>query len=341
METLREKNCKKGTKTITVLLNKKILLFSQYFFGYEEKIAQKLREYGAAVSLYDEMSVKTSFERALIKISPNIFRKKTESYYRKIIKKEEDSNFDFVLFIDCEMPTGRILKECRKAFPNAKFCLYMWDSLKNLKGVKEKFKYFDYISSFDREDANRNHLVFRPLFFSDDYKTEENSERYRYDLAFVGTIHSDRYAIIKKLKDSTKWFYIYPYLQSQFIYYYYKMIKHEFKNTTSEDFKFDKIDSKTIIKVVRESRAILDIQHPKQTGLTMRTLEMLGMKKKFVTTNTDIQNYDFYNENNICIIDRENPSVPDTFYVTEYREIPENIYEYYSIDQWVLGVLGV
>lgn len=328
-------------KLTNALLQKKILLFSQYFFGYEEKIAQKMREYGAEVLLYDEMSVKTSFERALLKVTPNIFKKKTESYYRRIIKKERDVSFDFILFIDCEMPTKQILKECREAFPKAKYCLYMWDSIENLKGIKQKFKYFDYISSFDREDANRNHLVFRPLFFSDDYRAEGKNVDYKYDLSFIGTIHSDRYAIIKKLKNSIKSIYIYPYLQSRFVYYYYKITKSEFKNTIIHDFKFDKIDSNLIAKIVKESRAILDIQHPKQTGLTMRTLEMLGMKKKIITTNTDIRNYDFYNENNICIIDRVDPVVPETFYTTDYKDISKNIYEYYSIDQWILGVLGI
>jgi len=68
---------------------------------------------------------------------------------------------------------------------------------------------------------------------------------------------------------------------------------------------------------------------------------MLGMKKKLVTTNSDIVNYDFYNERNICVINRSSPVIPEEFYKTEYEEIPESIYEYYSIGQWVLGVLGV
>ena len=36
----------------------------------------------------------------------------------------------------------------------------------------------------------------------------------------------------------------------------------------------------------------------------MRTIEMLGALK-MITTNAEIQNYDFYHPNNICIVDRE------------------------------------
>ncbi len=324
-----------------ILTGKKILFFSQYFFGYEKKITEKMKELGAEVSLYDEMSVNTSFERAMLKVSPRIFKGKTEKYYRNIINKEKGVPFDFVLFIDCEMPTMHVLQECRRAFSSAKFCLHMWDSIKNLKGVKGKFEFFDYISSFDREDSEREHLVFRPLFFSDEYRACDDKENYKYNLSFIGTIHSDRYRIIKKLKRTTDEFFIYSYLQSKFIYYFYKMTKKDFRKTNIRDFKFDKIDSKTIADIVRESRGVLDIQHPKQTGLTMRTLEMLGMKKKFVTTNTDIRNYDFFDENNICIIDRVNPVVPDSFYTSNYKDISKDIYERYSIERWLLEVLGV
>lgn len=323
------------------LENKSILLFSQYFFGYEEKIADKLREFGSKVVLYDEMSVKRTFERAMLKISPAIFKRKTEKYYGEILEKEKKSTYDYILFIDCEMPTEKVLKEYRETFSNAKFCLHMWDALKNLPGVKEKFKYFDYISSFDRKDAEENKIIFRPLFFIDEYRYQKNEQGYDYNLSFIGTIHSDRYAIIKKFMNSKRSLFTYPYLQSRFIYYFYKVTKKEFRDTRINDFKFKKMNSQDIAAVVNKSRAVLDIQHPGQTGLTIRTLEMLGMKKKFVTTNQDIQNYDFFNLNNIFVIDRANPYVPDEFYDSDYEELPSEVYEYYSINRWVADVLGI
>lgn len=324
-----------------VLTGKLILLFSQYFFGYEKKIEKKMRQYGAEISLFDEMSIKTSYERALLKVSPKIFNKKTEIYYRGIFKKEREKSYDYILFIDCEMPTEEVLVECRQTFPKAKICLYMWDSVKNLQGIESKFKYFDYISSFDREDAKKYKISFRPLFYSDEYRVQDGIEEYKYNWSFVGTIHSDRYAIIRKLIQKSNSCFVYPYLQGKFIYYYYRMAKKEFRDTRIADFKFEKLSSGEITNVVRKSKAVLDMQHPKQTGLTIRTLEMLGMKKKFITTNSDIQNYDFYNKNNICIIDRRNPVVPSEFYNTRYEEVSEKIYEYYSLDKWVLDVLGV
>lgn len=331
--------------SINISLSKKrVLLFSQYFFGYESKIKEKMRELGAEVDLYDEMSVKTMFSRALLKISPAIFNRKTERYYCEILNKIKNNSYDFVLFIDCEMPTEKVLDLFRKKFKTAKFCLHMWDSVENLKGVESKFKYFDHITTFDRSDAHKYKLKLRPLFFADEYKIKNKVEYYEYDLTFIGTIHSDRYRILKKMFEQAQnlnlRIFFYPYLQSRFIYYYYKLTKREFRNTKINNFRFDKISSDEIAQITKLSKVVIDIQHPAQTGLTMRTLEMVGMKKKIITTNEDIIKYDFYNKNNIFIIGRENPYLNPLFIESPYEDIDSNIYNYYSIDRWCLDVLG-
>lgn len=328
------------------LLNgKKILLFSQYFFGYEKKIKTKMEELGAYVDLYDEMSIKNMYERAVLKVLPAIFKNKTEKYYGKILEDVKNIEYDYVLFIDCEMPTENVLRNYREEFSNSIFCLHLWDSVGNLKGVEKKFKYFDYITTFDRDDAQKYELMFRPLFYCDEYKAKSEIQTYCYDISFIGTIHSDRYRILKRIfeqaKRENRSFYFYPYLQSKFIYYIYRVIKKEFKGTSIGDFKFAKLDSKEISKIIDESRIVIDIQHPKQTGLTMRTLEMLGMKKKLVTTNADIMNYDFYCSNNISIIDRNNPIINSDLYCSGYQDVDEKVYEFYSINQWCIDVLGV
>lgn len=324
---------------------KKILFFSPAFFGYEEKIKKKMIKMGAKVDAYDVRSVAGSVARALLKINPGFFRHRTEVYYGKILAEIKENRYDYVLFIKCDMPTTHILKNYRKCFREARFCLHMWDSIKNIPDVKNKFKYFDYISSFDRIDCqNYPQLHFRPLYYCDEYRWEgDRKEEYKYDLCFIGTIHSDRWKVLKKLKDQAtekklKIFY-YPYLQSKFIYLFYKMTKPEFWGTRIGDFQYDKMSDTEISRKVRESKAIIDIQHPKQTGLTIRTIEMIGMSKKLFTTNKDIKNYDFYNPENICIINRSNPEINLNFTV-EYKQIEQKLYNKYYLENWIYEVLG-
>lgn len=327
---------------MSVLEGKCVLFFSQYFFGYEKKISKVMQTMGAEVLLYDEMSVKKPLERAILKLNPQLFHKKTRNYYFSILKELMNKNVDYVFFIDCEMPDKSILEQYRSTFTNAKFCLHLWDSISNLKGVNKKFRYFDIISTFDRRDSEEYKIILRPLFFDYDYRSENVHESYKYDVSFIGTIHSDRFKIVKRIisqLDPNR-FFVYPYLQSHFIYYFYKFTKPEFWGTKISDFKFVKLDSKTISQIVSESKCVLDIQHPKQTGLTMRTLEMVGMKKKLLTTNIDVSNYDIYNDNNVLIIDRNKPVLKESFLQSEYKNLPDDVYEHYSIDQWVIDVLG-
>lgn len=325
--------------------NKRILFFAPSFFDYEKVIADKYREFGAEVDLFDERSVTSAWERALLKISPLFFRAKTERYYNRIIQNNKKKDYDYILIIKCDMISPRILLSLRKTFPNARLCLYMYDSIKNVPGIASKFRYFDTVSSFDLEDCEKHkELRFRPLFYGDQFRSKKKEHPYRYDISFIGTIHSDRYSIIKNVEDLAKnrnletfW---YLYLQSRFMYFFYKLTKREFKDTDSTTFDYEKMPAKNIAEVVEDSRIILDIQHPKQTGLTMRTIEMIGMNKKLITTNESITKYDFYNPDNIAVIDRKNIDIPIDFLEKKYCPIPEAVYNRYSLSTWALEVLN-
>lgn len=322
-----------------------VLFFAPAFFGYEYKMADKMRELGADVDLFDERSVTSSLDRALLKLSPKIFRRKSQRYYDNIIKGA-NKNYDVIFVIKGEMIPTKTLKELRKTYPNARINLYLYDSVANVPGILSKIEYFDKCHSFDPEDCEKyDKLIFEPLFYADEYcEPVNNVKEYKYDLCFLGTIHSDRYKIIKQVQKmakqldvSTKWF---LYLQSKFMFYFYKMTKKEFWNTTIDDFDFEKKNSSELAEIVENTNIVIDIQHPKQKGLTMRTIEMLGMNKKLITTNATIKNYDFYNKNNICVIDRENVQIDMDFLNSDYQEIDKDIYENYSLESWIKTVLS-
>lgn len=328
------------------LEGKRILFFAPAFFGYENKIAEKMEQLGAVVDLYDERSVKKAYEKALLKISPKIFALKTRKYYEKIIEENKGKQYDYVLVIKCEMLPIDFLRKLKKLNPDAQFCLYLYDSIKNIKGILHKTKEFDRVLSFDLDDVKQyRHIIFRPLFYLDCYQQQtESNATYKYDICFIGTIHSDRYAIIEQIKNMAHQrglnYYFHCYLQGKFIYHYYKITKKEFRDTAKDDFSFQKISSSKIVDFIKNTRTVLDIQHPKQTGLTMRTIEMLGMNKKLITTNVNIKEYDFYDPNNILVIDRKNIIIPESFLVTPYKKIKEDVYKRYSLESWICDVLG-
>jgi hypothetical protein len=305
-----------------------------------------MEQMGAVVDFYDERSIRRSYQKALIKISPKIFAYKTARYYRQIIEENKEKKYDYVFVIKCEMMSIQIIRQLKRIYPQAIFCLYLYDALKNIKGIQRKIAEFDRVFSFDSEDVKNNgKLIFRPLFFLDCYRKDiRENDHYKYAVSFIGSIHSDRYRIIKNVqsilekKDLACYFYCY--IQSRFVYFLYKITKSEFRNTKETDFEFAKIDSSLVAKVCDESKAVLDVQHPKQTGLTMRTIEMLGMNKKLITTNKGIVDYDFYDPNNILVVERDAVSIPDHFINQPYRVVDKAIYEKYSLEAWIRDILG-
>lgn len=67
----------------------------------------------------------------------------------------------------------------------------------------------------------------------------------------------------------------------------------------------------------------------------------MGLHKKLITTNFNIKEYDFYNENNILVIDSENPKINLAFFEKPYEEIPTEILKKYIINGWIENMLNV
>lgn len=303
-----------------------------------------MEELGAKVFFYDERPFNSSYEKALLKVQPNIFAKKTESYFDSIFEEVSNINFDYIFFLKCETPTLKVMKKYRNHFKAAKFCLYMWDSISNVKNIEEKLPYFDLISSFDRKDSLTNNFNFRPLFYSDTYACPYEDKEFEYDICSFGTIHSDRYKVISSVKKIAEKnnlkTYFFNFLQGQFMYYYYKLTNKNFSGSKLTDFSFNKKSSSEITRIILDTQAVLDIQHPNQSGLTMRTIEMLGMNKKIITTNSSITEYDFYSPNNVLVIDRENVEIDLAFFELPFQILSKDIYYKYSLEGWLYEALG-
>lgn len=325
--------------------NRKILLFSPQFFDYGNAIADKLKQLGAQVDLFDERPGNDFFTKGLIRINKHLLAKKTEAYYSKILESINPNFYDYVLFLNPEAIPERKLKELRKQQGSAQFILYMWDSIKNKKHTLKLIPYFHSKFTFDKKDSAIDELgfIFRPLFFLDAYAgIKDQNEVPDLDLFFAGTIHSDRFKMLMHISQKCKTFGLkaefFMYFPNKKLFYLNKIIKRDFKDAKLHDFKYSPMPREVLVDKVKRSRVILDIQHPRQEGLTMRTIEMIGAGKKLLTTNNEVVHYDFYDSNNMQYIDRDNPIIDKSFFETGYRNIDASIYERYSIQGWLQEV---
>ena len=132
--------------------------------------------------------------------------------------------------------------------------------------------------------------------------------------------------------------FFYFYSPSKILFFFQKLFKKDFRNIQWNEVSFKSLNKFDVIDIIKKSKCIIDIQHPNQTGLTMRTIEMLGAKKKLLTTNKEIEKYDFYNKNNIFVFDRNNPKIDVEFFIKDYESIDHITYEKYSINHWIKNI---
>jgi hypothetical protein len=291
--------------------------------------------------LYDERPSNSFYSKAIIRFKRNLYQVNIDKHYKNIINLIKNKRYDYFLLIKGEVVPIFFLEFLRKENPEIVFIYYTYDSFKNNPNGLSILSYFDRKFTFDREDAIKNNLSFRPLFYASEYATvnkQENST-YKYDLSFIGTAHSDRYSISQKLNDwcekyNLKMFNFY-FSPSETLFKFKKLTDKNFKNFDKQKICFKSLSHRQIIEIYKDSKAILDINHPGQDGLTMRTFETLGAGRKLVTTNAAIKSYPFYNENNIYIIDRQNPELEEQFFEKEFKKIEGTVYFSMSLKGWI------
>jgi len=325
------------------LLRRRILLIAPRFFGYDNDIANELKNCGAHVDFIPDRPFETPFMKAITRFKREWMIRAADRLYRRLLEGFGCGHYDYVLVINGQTLSSTILSELRVAYPQAKFILYMWDSMENRKSVQDNLGYFDECFSFDPRTASIWNMKFRPLFFSEGFERPA-AVTPTYDISFVGTAHTDRYSVVSSLdrqlqKNITRFWYLY--LQAPWVFYVYRATNETFRGAKINEFKFAPLSKSDVQKVFFQSRAILDIEHPKQTGLTMRTFETLGASKKLVTTNAQVRDYDFYNPANIHIIDRANAEVPEEFLSTPYEPIAPELYAKYRLAGWVDEILDL
>ncbi len=319
--------------------NKKILFLSASFFGYENAIAKRLRELGAEVDFYNERPSDSVFSKGIIRVKSNLYQNKINNYYQKILQKTENRNYDFFLLIKGETIPFFFLEIFKQRNPEAVSIFYSYDAVSEYPKFLKLYSWFDKNFTFEPKDALKYNLHFRPLFFLEDYKTEESFSSPKYDIVFIGSVHTDRYLIGEKIREigndlNLKTFFYY-YSPSKTAFVLRKIFDRNLKKFDIRKVSFKKLKHSEITEIYRNTVSVLDINKPFQYGLTMRTFETLISGKKLLTTNSDIENYPFYNPENILILNRNDLKIDTDFFKTEFQKIAPETLEMMSLDSWI------
>jgi hypothetical protein len=322
----------------------RILLIMVKTFNYSHVVSKGFYDLGYSVYTFNDRPSTNNFIKGLLRINRKLVHGLTKKHLANIIAYGQKKDPSIVLLINGQSFLKKDIQRLKEAFPQARFLYYTWDSLDNYPEVVKFAPYFEKCYSFDSEDVKR-HPNFRllPLFYAPSYAEVAPLKEPEYDFFYCGTAHPKKYGEIEAMKDQlTKAGYhgfVYEYLASPLVYHYYKLKGGSYKGKKKGDFNYRSLSAEEMARLFASASWILDSQAAHQSGLTMRTLECLGARRKLITTNPAILSYDFYRPENIYLARHGVIDPHDVFFNSGYVPLPPTIYEKYSLKSWCQQLL--
>lgn len=312
----------------------KITIISLDNWGFNKHIKDVLEKKGHVVSHID-------FNKFVFKY-PNFAYK----IYNFILKKFFKKNLKTIFF------GARIIEELQKIGEIQDIILTIKGDFIDPKSVLELKKYGAKSIAFFNDNTSRCPKIIRVIPYFDEVFSFEKADCKKYNLKFatnwIYNISSRKdcnfdfqvFNISSKDRRLPIFSRIVKELNSRNINYKILIYDKKYNKKKSNIEYINKhLPLSEVNKYINKTQVLLDVHRAGQEGLTFRVLESIGLHKKLITTNSDIVNYDFYNKNNILVIDEHKPFIPISFFENNYEELPKEIFEKYTINGWVERVM--
>lgn len=217
-----------------------------------------------------------------------------------------------------------ILYYIKKKYPLNKLILWYWNPVNKITDPK-KFKNLDiHLWSFDKQDCTSYGMKYNSQFYFKNLPIETSS-LLDIDILFIG-YDKGRLGYLLQLKEkfNALGLRVHYHIVNQNILHFNKYTEYK-----------PPISYLKILELISRSKALLEIAQNGQAGLTLRALEAQFFSKMLITNNRDILQYNFYNKNNVFILEHDNYSDLRNFISKEYQAVEKNIVDYYSFENWV------
>lgn len=308
---------------------KNILLITFDNWGYNQYIADALDKKSYEVKHVNFHSFEYTYPDFTHKAF-NFFTKNLgivnlkHIHYNDIITDEiKDMNdIETVIYIKADFLSKQTIEAINQKA--RKSVLLINDSISRYPNTKNILGLFDKVFSFEKKDCEKYGLIFKPNFI---YKTIDTvSKHFKYKVFNISS-YDKRFPAIKKIAEA-----LYNLkIKSRIIIFSSKENNEPYLEFSKCTYSIDEIND-----LLEESEIMLDVNRNQQEGLSFRVFESLGLKKKLITTNPDIVTYDFYNPENIFVIeDIDNIQIPQSFLKMPYKDVPQEILNKYLVENWV------
>jgi len=316
----------------------KIGLISFDYWGFDQHIIKALQDEGIKASHINLNNFKYSYPSVFHKVGNafgKIFLQKNIKRIRKqqYVLNQLDSwdHQDIILVIRPDL-LDRKTHELIKSKTN-RYVAYLYDSTKRFPVKHLCNGIFDEIFSFDgKESKNYNFRKISNYIYLPKKELDVKKE-YKYAV-FIVISKDSRLKILNAVSKKL------DYLNMN-----YKFIVKSSKKLKGVNPKIEvttkDIGIEAMTKLIDDSKIMMDISRTANTGLSFRVFESLAYQKKLITTNRAVKRYEFYNPNNILVINPRNPEISKAFLETSYEPVEDSIYNKYTVQQWVRTVFGL
>lgn len=241
-----------------------------------------------------------------------------------------EGQLDYILVIRPDnFPVSFIKKLKTKT---SKLIAYQWDGIEKFPEVKKYFDLFDTFFCFEEVGNQDNIKPITNFYFDHLPAVYKEYNMGCPNLYFVGLYWKSREEKINRFIDEIS---EYSVDLSIFIQY----LKDLERKNHKINYIQDRITFEQNLEYVKKSDILLDFVDPLHNGLSIRFFEGLYYRKKVITDNITVKNYDFYHPDNIFVVENNNYKNIGTFLKKPYHILPEDIVKRYGFSRWIQEII--
>lgn len=278
-------------------------------------------------SLYKEKI--SRFEKIILKIFRKLSLPFTKLFYGDWYNNLEE--YDKIIVLDATFLIDKnILRNIAYKVPKSERYFYSWNIVNNEEFYEKQrnevdktgFKYY----SYDLGNCRKYNMKFNTIMYDKSLCLQNVS--CETDAIFLGFVkdRQDKMLSLYKIMSDVE-------LKPRFV-----VVNSSEKDCNMPfEYRDSYVNYYEYLDMINSSKAIIDIAQECQDGYSMRVMEAIFFNKKLITTNVAVKNADFYNANNILVIELGKTTKDEIteFFAKEFCPYSVDIREYYSIESWV------
>lgn len=219
---------------------------------------------------------------------------------------------------------------------------YLYDNLGRYP-VEDRLSLFDKVYSFEDKDVLK-HGFEKITNYNYLSSTPTPSLRNELDLFYITSFDKRRIKILRKIVDKLTQLH----LKSKIVIVGKQVWKEKLQRYISNNSTFNKvvllkkpIGIDEVLSEYAKSNVTLDLIRDGQEGLSFRVFEAMALEKKIITDNPSIVHYDFYDPRNILLLDKNISNLDASFFQSEYKSLPSEVFKKYTLDHWAETVFNL